>query len=341
MIKLIGDNNKVNYGCIDEPIEWNYEDFELRDFFNKEIKGLKKKMAYHQFNYIGITAGEYIAGFAVVDLGLIKNVFGFIYRKGEGILLESDDKCLGSSKQMDFPRNPDNHITEFRASKTRIRIEKSHESGMLSIDCVFKNRLKIKGDFPFSLDSHQPLRVLNPSIPTRFTYTEKCSPLKAARFELSLDEKPLEFDREKVVAIYDWTGGYLRRETNWYWTAFGAVLPDETTIGANFAAFVNETYFSENAFWVNSKRSRVSRVIYDFNELNPYEPWHVYDEAQTIDLIFTPEDERNDKINGGPLVKTIFRQFVGTFTGYFRPENSNKVEFSEVKGFCEMHRAIW
>jgi len=125
MYKLIGNNNKVNYGCIDEPIEWNYEEFKLLDFFNKEVKGFKKNFAYHQFNYIGITAGEYIVGFA------------------------------------------------------------------------------------------------------------------------------------------------------------------------------------------------------------------------TVDLIFKPEGERNDQINVGPLVKTVFRQFVGTFDGFFKQQDGKKIAFEAVKGFCEIHKAIW
>lgn len=341
MYKIIGRNNKVNYGCIDESIEWNYEEFRLLDFFNKEIKGFKKKFAYHQFNYIGITAGEYIVGFATVDLGYLHNVFGFIYKNGQGIMLESDDKGLGFSKKMQFPRNPDNYLTTFKSGKTSVRVEKSHEKGFLKIDCNFKNRLKVKGSFDFSIASHQPLRVLNPNVPTRFTYTEKCSPLTTSDFELSFDGKALEFEMDKVVAIYDWSGGYLRRETNWYWTAFGAVLSDNTNIGANFAAFTNETYFSENAFWIDHQRNRVSRVIYDFNELKPYEDWHLYDEAGSVDLIFSPEGERDDRVNGGPFVKTIFRQFVGTFQGVFKPENGKEIQFNDVKGFCETHRAIW
>ena len=341
MYKLIGNRNKVNYGCIDEPIEWNYQEFKLLDFFNKEIKGFKKKFAYHQFNYVGITAGEYIVGFATVDLGYLKNVFAFIYNKEQGIILETDDKCLGCSKKMDFPRNPDNYVTTFNSGKTSVRVEKSHDKGKLKIDCSFKDRLKFKGSFEFAIKSHQPLRVLNPSIPTRFTYTEKCSPLTAIDFELSLDGKSLEFETNKVVAIYDWSGGYMRRETNWYWTAFGAILPNNTSIGANFAAFTNETYYSENAFWINHKRTRVPRILYDFNEQDPYKEWHVYDETGSVDLVFSPEGERNDKINGGPLVKTVFRQFVGTFNGFFKPQDGEKVEFEAVKGFCEIHKAIW
>jgi hypothetical protein len=340
MYKLIGEENRVNYGCIDEPIEWNYEKFKLLDFFNKEIKGFKKKFAYHQFNYIGITAGDYMVGFAIVDLGYLYNVFAFIYKNGRGIIFESDDKCLGISKKMDFPRNPDNYLATFRSGKTRVLVEKSHEKGVLNIDCSF-NRLKFKGSFDFSIKSHHPLRVLNPNVPTRFTYTEKCSPLIPNSFELFLDGSPLEYDIDKVVAIYDWSGGYLARETNWYWTAFGAVLPDKTRIGANFAAFTNETYFPENAFWVDHKRNRVTRVIYDFNEQKPYEPWHIYDELRTLDLIFTPQDERKDRMNAGPLVKMIFRQFIGQFEGSFRPDAGETLSFTGVNGFCEIHRALW
>jgi len=74
MYKIIGENNRVNYGCIDEPIEWNYEEFKLLVFFNKEIKGFKKKFAYHQFNYVGITAGKYIVRFCYGGSG----VFGIM-----------------------------------------------------------------------------------------------------------------------------------------------------------------------------------------------------------------------------------------------------------------------
>ncbi len=341
MYKLIGENNRVNYGCIDEPIEWNYEKFRLLDFFNKEIRGIKKKVAYHQFNYVGITAGDYIVGFATVDLGYLYNVFAFIYQSGTGILFECDDKCPGWSKKMSFPRNPDNYLTTFNAGKTSLRVEKSHERGVLNIACNFKDRLEVKGSFEYSIKSHEPLRVLNPSLPTRFTFTEKCSPLTTKDFKLSLGGKPLTYETDKVVAVYDWSGGYLRRETNWYWTAFGAILPDNTSVGANFAALTNETYFSENAFWINNKRSRVTRVLYDFDEQKPYEKWHVYDEAGTVDLIFTPEGERNDRMNGGPFVKMLFRQFVGAFDGFFRPEGCEKVSFKSVKGFCEIHRSLW
>ena len=49
---------------------------------------------------MGITAGEYILGFATVDLGYLYNVFAFIHCKDQGIIFESDDKALGISNRM-------------------------------------------------------------------------------------------------------------------------------------------------------------------------------------------------------------------------------------------------
>lgn len=107
-------------------------------------------------------------------------------------------------------------------------------------------RFQFQADF--ALKSHSPLRVLNPSEPTHWTFTEKCSPLIPSSLEISYQDKSLSFDRKKTTILYDWSGGYLRRETNWYWAAFGGILSNRTSIGANFAALVNETFFPKTHF---------------------------------------------------------------------------------------------
>ncbi|MDC7239827.1 MAG: DUF2804 domain-containing protein [Spirochaetales bacterium] len=341
MIKLIGKDNRVNYGCIDELIEWNYRDFILRDFFEKEIRGLRKRRAYHQFNYIGISTGDYIAGFALVDLGLLHNAFSFLSRKGEGIIFQSNEKCLPFQKKLSFPRNPDRYRAAFRSSKSAVTIEKDHSRRRLVFDCIFEGRLELKGISPFSIEKQKPLRVLNPNDPNRFTFTEKFSPLVFDDVHLALDGKELDYNPDTVSAVYDWTGGYLKRETDWLWSSFSAVHPDGTTAGLNLAAFVNETYFSENAFWINGKRTRIPRVIYDYDSLNPSLPWKIHDEEGVVDLIFTPECERLEHFNGGPLLKTSFHQYIGSFSGTLRPKEGESAELKGVRGFCETQRALW
>lgn len=67
-MKVIGAENKVNYGVFDGPVEFNYKEFQLLDFFGKGISGFRKRFAFKKFNYIGIITDEFLIGFAVVSL---------------------------------------------------------------------------------------------------------------------------------------------------------------------------------------------------------------------------------------------------------------------------------
>ncbi|MBN2652946.1 MAG: DUF2804 family protein, partial [Spirochaetales bacterium] len=226
MYKIIGENNKVNYGCIDEPIEWNYKDFKLLNFFNKEVKGLKKKFAYHKFNYIGVSSDKYTFGFAAVDLGYVYNVFAFLYEEGKGMLFSYDKKGAFRKNKFSFPDNPDEYLIDFKTKKDELILMKSHKNKKFEIKGNFGKKFIFEADFNFSIEEHHPLRVLNPSIPTRWTYTEKCSPLRPNNIAVYFDGEQLDMPAYKTVAIYDWSGGYLRRETNWYWASMGGILED-------------------------------------------------------------------------------------------------------------------
>ncbi|WP_061231312.1 DUF2804 domain-containing protein [Leptospira interrogans] len=339
-MKVIGAENKVNYGVFDGPVEFNYKEFQLLDFFGKEISGFRKRFAFKKFNYIGIITDEFLIGFAVVSLGYVYNVFAYLYHYKDGILFEFDTKGLDNENKLQFPVNPDEYKIQFQKGSSFLNIYKSHPKGTLDVDAFLGNKLRFQFQADFALKSHSPLRVLNPSEPTHWTFTEKCSPLIPSSLEISYQDKSLSFDRKKNTILYDWSGGYLRRETNWYWAAFGGILSNRTSIGANFAALVNETFFSENAFWINRKRKRISRIIFDFSQKDPTKPWKIYDEEDFVNLTFVPEGERKDKMN---LIvsKLYFRQFVGKFSGKFRFTDKKNISFRDVYGFTEFHRSIW
>ncbi|MBU0927166.1 MAG: DUF2804 domain-containing protein [Spirochaetes bacterium] len=341
MRKIIGEGNRVNYGCIDEPVEWNVSDFKLLDFFDREVTGLRKKLAYHKFNFMGINSGDYAIGFAVVDLGFLYDVFAYLYHRADGLAYSLDVKLPKSTKAIAFPDDPDNHRISVSAPKCRVDIVKDQAARTLAVDCDFEGKLAFSGTFPYGIGPDGPLRVLNPSFPTRWTFTEKYAPLVPTRFELRRDGRPVPTEAGKTAAAYDWTGGYLRRETNWYWTSIAGILPGGETVGANFAAFVNETYYPENAFWAGGKRTRVPRVIYDFDPADPYSEWRVFDEDGLVDLRFRPYGERADRVNLMPLTKYVFRQFVGTFSGRLRDRAGNETAFESLPGFCETHRSVW
>ena len=338
MYKLIGENNKVNYGSVDELLDFNYMDFKLLDFFDKEIKGFKKKFAFHTFNYIGIISENYLIGVAVVNLGYLANIFAFIYDYKKGKIYECITNQLPS--KIDFPLNPDEYEIKFSGKNISLKINKSHKKNQLLISGIFDGKLEISAMFNYGL-KNKPLRVINPSCgdPHRFTFTEKCSPLSVKQVSIKFEGNDLNIKPQNTTAIYDWSGGYLNRNTNWLWSAFGG-QSNKNMIGANFAALVNESYYPENAFWINNKRTRTSNVIYDINMNNPYEDWRIFTENGDVDLVFHPFGERSDKRNMF-FVKLNFRQFIGEYSGKFKDQKVKIVKFEKIRGLAEIHYSLW
>ena len=343
MYTIIGGGNRVNYGCIDEPVDFDYRDFALKDFFGREVKGLRKRLSFHAFNYLGIIADDFLIGIAAVNLGYAQNVFAYLYhyRKGKIFDYSTIEPGWGPLR---FPVNPDEYTIRLEKHGCSLFIAKSHREGALSIDAAFGGRLAVRGNFPYSLKSHKPLRVLNPAGPAHWVFTEKCSPIVPSHLTVELDGSPLPLDPKRTALLYDWSGGYMKRGSSWYWAAFAGLAGEkgkkQHRVGLNLAALVNESFYPENAFWIDGVRTRVSRAIFDFDAADPMKPWRVFDEDGHIDITFTPMDERAEKINA-VFVKSNFHQLMGTFKGTLRPAKGKALRFEGIRGFTELHRSKW
>jgi len=338
--KLIDKNGNVIYGSFDEPIQFNHEDFKLRNFFGKEVTGLRKKIAFNTFNYIAVTTDEFIAGFATVNLGYANNIFGYIHRYDTGEFFETNRILLPS--KISFPGNPDMHDIEYKGRGADYHVRKSHKDGTLDIACLFGDKLAINGRFAYSLRD-KPLRVVNPSCgdPRRYTFTEKCPLFNPKNVSVIFNGEELINDKSRVTGIYDWSGGYLNRNTNWFWSAFAGTGNKKQHIGANFAALTNESYYSENAVWVDNHRSRIPRVIYDIDMENPMDSdWKIFSEDGAIDLTFRPRGRRTQRLNAF-FVKLDFRQMLGDFSGKITDEKGKPVTLKNVRGISEIHLSHW
>jgi len=340
MHALVGEKGQANHGCFDGPIRFNPEDFKLRGFFGREIRGFRKKLAFGAFNFLGIVTDDFLVGMAAVRLGYAANVFGYLFDFRTGKLFEGSAQTLPGSLQ--FPLDPDASTIRFSSSKCQLRLDKSHAREHLEVEARFGQRLAVKGSFPYGF-RHRPLRVVNPSCgdPNRFTFTEKCSPLRPETLSVVFDGVERVVDLDRAVALYDWSAGYFNRHTNWLWSAFAGLLADGTPVGANFAALVNESYYPENAFWIGGERTRVSRVIFEYDVENPYaEEWRIHTEDGQVDLRFRPLGERGEQTRL-PFIKVNFRQFMGEYQGRLTDAQGRSIELESFHGLAETHLSVW
>ncbi|MDF4305961.1 DUF2804 domain-containing protein, partial [Vibrio parahaemolyticus] len=148
-----------------------------------------------------------------------------------------------------------------------------------------------------------------------------------------------EQDLSQVAAGYDFSAGYMRRETSWRWASVNHKDGDKS-LGLNLAAGVNETGFCENVLWVDGERHLLNPVQFQFSRQNPRTDWRITSQDGCVDLVFEPINQRSEKKNFW-FLKSNFRQYIGHFSGFVVDGNGSKHELDGVVGLTEDHYAKW
>ena len=108
----------------------------------------------------------------------------------------------------------------------------------------------------------------------------------------------------------------------------------------NLACGVNETSFTENAFWVDNQMTKVDSVKFVFDERDPDSQWYITSNDGKIDLVYSPESQRSEKVYA-VAVASRFIQFMGTFEGKITTDSGETIMLKNCPGWTEDHYAKW
>ncbi len=106
----------------------------------------------------------------------------------------------------------------------------------------------------------KPLRICTRAGYRGWVYTQKTSPV-SIRGSAGIGNRQIDIESPATMALMDWTCGYMRRNTCWNWAASATTLVDGRSLGLNLSCGVNETSFTENAFWIDGVMTKVDTVI--------------------------------------------------------------------------------
>lgn len=328
MEKLIRDDGTLPFGYHDGPVgELNFLDFDLKSAFGSKRSNLYKRIKFNRFNFVGFMAEDFMAGVAVVNLGLIKNGFAYHFDRNTGELTEASVLTPIRAKVRPTPDTP---LSNINTSSLSISIS---EAG---VKC---NTKQFSLEVDFTAPHPNPLRVLSRTGYRGWTYTDKRSPVPI-KGSMTVNGNLREIESPDVLALTDWSAGYMRRETFWSWAASAATLADGRTFGMNLAAGVNETGFTENMIWIDGAPIHIGPVHFDYKENDTTSPWHITSMDGIVDLTFTPEGFRDEKVNA-VFMGSLFTQLCGSFTGTVTPPGAPPVTITKAPGFCEDHFARW
>jgi hypothetical protein len=312
------------------PEQLDVESFRYFSTMDKQRSSVAKHFHYKQFQFISVFTPDYVIGFAIADIRYVGNSFCYLYDiKRDELLEQSWLRPLGFGYSM--TPSPWQGQASFNGGALVMQIEKG------VWNAVVKSK-HFSMDIMLTPPSHDsaPIMVSSPTGYSGWTYTQKHNALDVSG-SLSVAGKPVSLNN--AWAGYDFSAGFMRRETSWRWASISADY-NGIRIGLNLAAGVNETGVSENALWIDGQRVLLPAVLFEFDRHDPDSAWRIYDSNGQIDLRFTPKNVRKERLNLW-LLKNNFRQFVGTFSGTISLSTGNAYQLENVLGLTEDHYAKW
>jgi len=330
MENLVNEKGQIRWGVYDEPVNCvNYQDYRLETPMGLKVPALFRKARANQFHFMGVVGPDLMVGIGVVDLKYLSNGFFYVYEKYTGKITESTKLVpLGKCVLIDpYPEKP-----------------KSVFSGSgLSID-ITADSLKASGrgialDITLDSNATKPLRICTRAGYRGWVYTQKISPLSINGC-ITTPGGTKDLSSPAYWALSDWTCGFMRRETCWNWASTAFTLGDGRSLGMNLSCGVNETSFTENAFWIDGDMTKVDTVDFRFENNNLFLPWHIKSADGKVDLMFNPEASRKENVNA-MVIKSKFTQLFGNFAGKLITDSGEVIDVNACPGFAEDHFARW
>ncbi len=334
MDKLINEKGQVTLGLFEQaPHNINHLDFDLRSSMDKPINGLRKKMGYNQFQFIGLTGDDFILGVAIVDLKWVSNCFIYIYEiKTKKFKEYSWLKPLAFNTQTSDQPNDGAWCFKYGGNRIEFKCQNGQRQLILNIGKELNVNIYIN-----EKDDFQPLALCCRAGYSGWVFTQKST---ARDFTGSINWQGHNISTQDLLASVDWSSGYMRRETFWHWASLSHTTKDGIKIGFNLAAGVNETSYTENGLWVNDQLIKLDRAEFIFDRNNRQNTWQIKTSDEKINLQFSPMGERKEKINA-VIIASNFTQLFGHFNGHVKDESGNIIQIKNAVGFCEDHFAKW
>lgn len=330
MENLVNEKGRIGWGIYNEPVNRvNYEDYCLETPMGLKVPAVLRRVLSNQFHFMGVVGPDLIAGIGVVDLKYLSNGFFYVFERETGRITESAKLMpFGRSVSIDpFPEKP---RSIFKGPGLFIEI---------TGESIKAEGRGISLDITMNGSTTNPLRICTRAGYRRWVFTRKASPL-GMQGSLTTPAGTKELSSPVYWALSDWTCGFMRRETCWNWAATAFTLSDGRSLGMNLSCGVNETGFTENAIWIDGKRTKVDTVDFRFDSNNLTSQWQILSADKKVDLVFTPEGSRGENVNAF-FVKSKFTQLFGTFEGKLVTDAGEVVTVNALPGFAEDHFARW
>lgn len=327
---LIDENGHPVIGHFDGiPKTINIAQFDYRNSMDTKVLPWQKHFHYKQFQFVSIVTEAFIIGVAIADIRYLGSAFCYLYDRNSNVV-EENSWLRPFNLDLTTTNSPYNGATEIACRQVMFSIANGQWKLHLNTKHV-KANIKLTPK-----PTSQPMAMCSPTGYSGWTYTQKHNAL-ALSGHLIVDGN--DVDLASATGGYDFSCGYMRRETSWRWASINTYI-NGVSFGLNLAAGVNETGGCENALWVDGVRFLLGPVHFNFSRTDTEQAWQIHSTDGRVRLTFSLLNKRSEKLNLW-LLKSNFRQFIGYFNGSIEDHQGTIHQLENVIGLTEDHFARW
>lgn len=342
--QLIDSAGRVRFGRFETTPELiNSSDFDYRTPMGGKQNPLRKWADHKQFQYIGVICDELLLGCALGDFGYLGLAFVYTYEPRTGHLDEFSVK-LPLGRGMSLTNRPTDGTSTVNTGGNKIVMAASTDPREVKLQIDLRSGLH--ADVTFNLDGPQefePLALCTQTAKTGWVFTQKIAGVSATG-TVRGGFGEIDLAAADAHAHYDYSAGYMRRETFWNWACFAGRAhdhEDRPVIGLNLSCGVNETSYSENCFWVDGVLHPVGLATFEYDRHSPQSStWSVSTQDGAVDLTFVPEGTHTERLNLLVLASN-FKQLFGRFNGTLTTPAGETIPIRDHYGFVEDQYAKW
>jgi len=328
---LIGADGQPSFGHFSSPVtELALTDFQYQTVMDKPASLLARYFHYKQFQFVSLCHPDWQIGIAIADIRYVANAFCYFYDRRSG-KLDEISLLKPFSLGVSMSESPTSGAASVSGKQHITIMPQGYDWHLALKGPLLTGELTLH-----AADGAEPWALCTPTGYSGWTYTQKHNAL-ALSGELSYRQKPLDLPR--ALGGYDFSAGYMRRETSWRWASISAMLP-QGRFGLNLANGVNETGHNENCLWLNGQKHLLPPVSVRLNKQQPNQPWRFTTADAALKLSFQPQQVRQEKLNLGVLASN-FRQYCGYYSGTVTLQTGEILELNQVPGLAEDHFARW
>lgn len=331
---LIDTAGQPRFGVFEEtPDIINWDDFDYRTPMGGKQNWIQNRLDRKQFQYIGVVSDELLVGCALADFSFLGVAFVYTYEPRTKKLTEFSTKSP-LSRGFDLSNRPLDGTSTVNAGGAKISISATPNPRHVSLEVDLNSGLHVDASFSLESPNHvQPMAVCTQTAKTGWTFTEKIAGV-TAKGTISGDFGTVDLAAIGACAHYDYSIGFMRRETFWNWACFSG-RADGHILGLNLSCGVNETSYTENCIWVDGTMIPVGPSHFEYDRSSPEsKQWHIATADGVVDLTFQPEGTHRERLNLG-LIASNFVQVFGRFNGTFTVPGQEPIQVENLYGFAE------